>query len=110
MIEDKLPDTECPSGRTVVPELSLETRERGLGINWIVSENPTRAREGFDGGLLSRSLWMSFADISGKENGGTRDSSLFGLHGALPPRIVFGSLGFRMKLKSLTLLIAVDLL
>lgn len=54
MIEDRLPETEWPPGRIVVPELSLETRERGRGINWISSENPTLARlEGFPGELFS---------------------------------------------------------
>jgi len=45
MIDEILPDTECPPGRAVtVLEVSLETRDNGRGMNSNVSENPTLAR------------------------------------------------------------------
>jgi hypothetical protein len=42
--EEMLPDVECPGRAVAVLEVSLETRERGLGMNSSVSENPTLAR------------------------------------------------------------------
>jgi len=51
--DDRDPDTECPPCRIVMLELSLETSERGLGMNCISSENPTRARFILGGILLS---------------------------------------------------------
>jgi hypothetical protein len=103
-IEDKLPETEWPPGRMVVPELSLETRERGLGINCMSSENPTRVRlPGFIDGSFSEVCGLvSFVDRpSNPGNGNCVYSSFLGLQGAEPPRkIAFGSLGFSIKLKS----------
>lgn len=42
-IEEMLPDSECPGRAVTVLEVSLETKDRGLGMNSKVSENPTRA-------------------------------------------------------------------
>jgi len=42
-IEEMLPETECPGRAVTVLDVSLETRDSGLGINSSVSENPTRA-------------------------------------------------------------------
>jgi len=107
MIEDKLPETECP-GRTVVPELSLDTSDRGRGINCMSSENPTRARlEAFCGELWGElvsglACLTSLVDACSIPGNGERECSLpLGLQGAeLPRGSVYGSLGFKIKLRS----------
>ena len=43
MIEEMLPDRECPGRVVAVLEVSLDTSDSGLGMNSRVSENPTRA-------------------------------------------------------------------
>lgn len=44
MIDEMLLETEWP-GRIVMLEVSLDTNERGLGMNSRVSENPTRLND-----------------------------------------------------------------
>lgn len=52
--DEMLPDVECPGRAVAVLEVSFETRERGLGMNSSVSENPTLARfAGLAGGGVS---------------------------------------------------------
>ncbi len=44
MIDEMLPETECPGRAVTVLDVSLEMRDSGLGINSRVSEKPTLAR------------------------------------------------------------------
>lgn len=67
-IEEMLPDRECPGRTVTVLEVSLETRDKGLGMNSRVSENPTRALllGLFCFGLLSgEDRSMGFGECSG---------------------------------------------
>lgn len=42
--DEMLPETECPGRAVAVLDVSLDTRERGLGMNSRVSEKPTLFR------------------------------------------------------------------
>jgi len=44
--DEMLPERECPGRAVTVLEVSLETSDRGLGMNSRVSEKPTLLREG----------------------------------------------------------------
>lgn len=62
--EDMLPVTECPGFAVIVLEVSLETKDKGRGMNSKVSEKPTRALgTGFGSVVLgaggSRTFWSS---------------------------------------------------
>lgn len=104
MTEDMLPETECPGRAVTVLEVSLETRDRGRGMNSRVSEKPTLLRAcGLTTGSDSRAeVDLSSLDVSlsGADNiaavgsdgevFGTGNSPLSGriagLAGALLPR------------------------
>jgi len=52
MMEEMLPESEWPGRAVTVLDVSLETKDRGRGINSRVSENPTLARFGSFAGIL----------------------------------------------------------
>jgi len=104
--DEMLPDTECPGRAVTVLDVSLETRDNGLGMYSNVSENPTLVRGvGFEAcagstssaaGSLSRSTESSEeGEVTGSVRVGLgaapENSGVFsllaraGLLGALPP-------------------------
>jgi hypothetical protein len=48
-IEEMLPETECPGRAVATLDVSLDTIDKGRGMNSKVSEKPTRALGGLDG-------------------------------------------------------------
>jgi hypothetical protein len=68
MTDEILPETEWPGRAVIVLEVSLETRDTGLGMYSRVSENPTLVRTtGFGG------FWTSVVD-TGSSTGGVETS------------------------------------
>jgi len=129
MTEEMLPETEWPGRAVTVLEVSLDTRDRGRGINSSVSEKPTLLRAcglttGSDSGATGdlSSLGLSHAvSGAGETTGlcsegiafGTGNSPLSGriagLAGALLPRRFWFGEGRMMDARS-WLEIAADLL
>jgi len=110
-IDDMEFETECP-GRTVLAE-SLETIDKGLGMMDTSSENPTRVflnALGLGSGSAKSDIDLGDCNAALRDEVTTGCCSCIaeGDVGALPPRLIFG-LGFKMNVKSLTL-IAADLL
>lgn len=73
MTDEMLPEAECPGRAVTVLDVSLETRERGLGMNSSVSEKPTLARFADFGGCGASSMGklkdaeaclISFSDLA----------------------------------------------
>jgi len=65
MMEEMLPDTEWPGRAVIVLDVSLETSDKGLGMNSRVSEKPTLARNVVRGvGLGSLSSKVVTSDFS----------------------------------------------
>jgi hypothetical protein len=69
--DDILPVTEWPGVAVMVLEVSLETRESGLGMNSRVSEKPTRALGAGLASLLSKAGGASGLDSSGASGSST---------------------------------------
>jgi hypothetical protein len=61
-MDEILPDRECPGRAVTVLDVSLDTRDKGRGMNSSVSENPTRAL-GFLG-LLSGEDFVTGSVVS----------------------------------------------
>lgn len=73
MRDEMLPESECPGLAVMVLDVSLDTKDKGLGMNSSVSENPTLARfTGLTGALASSCTG------SGSVGASTDDSSVLG--------------------------------
>jgi hypothetical protein len=86
MMDEMLPETECPGRAVIVLDVSLETSESGLGMNSSVSENPTRAL-----GMALTGEGVLFFGLSGTGIVLSTDSGLSGLL-----RMGSDSTGFRV--------------
>lgn len=113
MTEERLPVAEWPWRTVIVLEASLETRDRGRGINSTLSEKPTLAVFGRRavaaagiGGVVMVSDTFAFSNpdciaLSRELANAASDCASEGLVGALPPRgAAAGICGFMIAERS----------
>jgi hypothetical protein len=102
--EERLFETEWPGRTVVVLEASLDTSDRGRGMNSIVSENPTRVRVDGRAGksIVAGTALMSSECVDvvsltptapGEGNANCSWSRAEGVVGALPPLIIMLEVG-----------------